>query len=72
MGNIMDKLEQMRRPTIKIPIEKPKPRQTNNNYDFKLIKQIGKSQTGDILLVYSNVNKMIAAIKTFKKDKIKL
>ena len=37
-----------------------------------MIKKLGKSQTGDIILAKSNVNGMLVAIKTFKKDKIKI
>ena len=41
-------------------------------YELKMIKKLGKSQTGDIILAISNINNMIIAIKTFRKDKIKL
>lgn len=41
-------------------------------YELKMIRKVGKSQTGDILLAISNVNSMLVAIKTFRKDKIKL
>lgn len=41
-------------------------------YELKMIKKLGKSQTGDIILAVSNINGMIVAIKTFRKDKIKL
>jgi len=37
-----------------------------------MIKKLGKSQTGDIILAISNINNMIVAIKTFRKEKIKL
>ena len=37
-----------------------------------MIKRLGKSQTGEIILAKSNVNGMIVAIKTFKKQKIKI
>lgn len=41
-------------------------------YELKMIRRVGKSQTGDIILALSNINGMVVAIKTFKKDKIKL
>jgi hypothetical protein len=37
-----------------------------------MIRRLGKSQTGDIILAFSNINGMLVAIKTFRKDKIKL
>jgi serine/threonine protein kinase len=37
-----------------------------------MLKKLGKSQTGDIILALSNINNMIVAIKTFHKDKIRL
>lgn len=40
-------------------------------YEMKMIKRIGKSQTGDIILAVSNVNGMLVAIKSFKRGKIK-
>lgn len=41
-------------------------------YELKMIRKVGKSQTGDIILAISNINSMVVAIKTFRKEKIKL
>ena len=41
-------------------------------YELKMIKKLGKSQTGEIILAVSNVNGMIVSIKTFRKDKLKI
>jgi hypothetical protein len=41
-------------------------------YEFKMIRKVGKSQNGDIILAFSNLNFMLVAIKTFRKDKVKL
>lgn len=41
-------------------------------YELKMLRNLGKSQTGDIILAVSNVNGMLVAIKTFRKDKVKL
>ena len=41
-------------------------------YELKMIKKLGKSQTGDIILAVSYINNMLVAIKTFRKEKIKL
>jgi serine/threonine protein kinase len=43
-----------------------------SKYELKMIRKVGKSQTGDIILAVSNINSMLVAIKTFRKDKIKL
>jgi len=32
-----------------------------------MLKKLGKSQTGDIILAVSNINGMLVAIKTFQK-----
>lgn len=37
-----------------------------------MLRHLGKSQTGDIILAVSNINGILVAVKSFKKDKIKL
>lgn len=41
-------------------------------YELKMIKRLGKSQTGEIILAISNVNGIIVALKSFRREKIKL
>lgn len=41
-------------------------------YELKMIKKLGKSQTGEIILAISNINNIIVALKSFQRDKIKL
>jgi hypothetical protein len=36
------------------------------------MKKLSKSQNGDIILAMSNINGMIVAIKTFRKESVKL
>jgi hypothetical protein len=36
-------------------------------YELKMLKRLGKSQTGEIILAISNVNNIIVALKCFKK-----
>jgi hypothetical protein len=66
---ISSKLEEMNR-TLKKRAEQRPPKQPQ--YELKMLQRLGKSQTGDIILALSNVNGMLVAIKTFRKDKIKL
>lgn len=67
--DIQGKLEDMNKTLKKMAelktTKKPK-------YELKMIKRLGKSQTGDIILAFSNINGMVVAIKTFRKDKIKI
>lgn len=51
-------------------LERPKPQKPR--YMLRMLKRIGKSQTGEILLATSNDNGMLVAIKTFKREKTKL
>jgi hypothetical protein len=37
-----------------------------------MLKRLGKSQSGDIILAISNINGMLVAIKTFRKEKVKI
>lgn len=37
-----------------------------------MIKKLGKSQTGQIILALSNTNMMVVAIKTFAKKDVKI
>ena len=37
-----------------------------------MIKRLGKSQAGEIILAKSNVNCVVLAMKTFRKQEIKL
>jgi serine/threonine protein kinase len=41
-------------------------------YELKMLKRLGKSQTGEIILAISNINNILVALKTFQKEKIKL
>ena len=36
-------------------------------YELKMLKRLGKSQNGDIILALSNINGMLVAIKTFRR-----
>jgi len=36
-------------------------------YELKMLKRLGKSQSGDIILAVSNINGILVAIKTFRK-----
>ena len=60
--NINDKLEDMNKTLKKVAemknAKKPK-------YELKMIKKLGKSQTGEIILALSNVNHIIVALKSF-------
>ena len=66
-----NKLEEMNK-TLKKMAEQKQQMQGRPRYELKMIKKLGKSQTGDIILAKSNVNGMLVAIKTFRKDKIKV
>lgn len=37
-----------------------------------MVRKLGKSQTGDIILASSNVNNMLVALKSFLREKVKL
>jgi hypothetical protein len=37
-----------------------------------MIKSLGKSQEGDIIQAFSNNTGLVAAIKTFRKNELKL
>ena len=37
-----------------------------------MLRKLGKSQTGEIILAMSNINHILVALKTFQKDKIKM
>ena len=41
-------------------VKKPK-------YELKMLKKLGKSQTGEIILAVSNVNNILVALKSFNK-----
>lgn len=41
-------------------------------YELKMLKRLGKSQTGEIILAMSNINNILVALKSFRKEKIKL
>ncbi len=41
-------------------------------YELKMLKRLGKSQTGEIILAISNVNSILVALKSFRREKIKL
>jgi len=60
--NINDKLEDMNKTLKKVAelksTKKPK-------YELKMIKKLGKSQTGEIILATSNVCNIIVALKSF-------
>lgn len=60
--NINDKLEDMNKTLKKVAelknTKKPK-------YELKMIKKLGKSQTGEIILAISNVCNIIVALKSF-------
>ncbi len=62
--NINDKLEDMNKTLKKVAelknTKKPK-------YELKMLKRLGKSQTGEIILAISNVNNIIVALKCFRK-----
>jgi len=60
--NINDKLEDMNKTLKKVAemrnTKKPK-------YELKMMKKLGKSQTGEIILALSNINHIIVALKSF-------
>ena len=62
-------LEEMNRTLKKMAEKKQQINQMSQKpkYELKMIKKLGKSQTGDIILAKSNVNGMLVAIKTFRK-----
>ena len=47
-----------------------RPKETR--YTFKMLKKLGKAQSGAILLCRANSNRVVLAIKTFKKSKVKV
>ena len=70
--DIPNKLEEMNKTLKKMAEEKQQNHQNKPRYELRMIKKLGKSQTGEIILAKSNINGMIVAIKTFKKQKIKV
>lgn len=58
-----DKLEDMNK-TLKRMAEQ---KNRKPKYELRMLKKLGKSQTGDIILAVSNINGMLVAIKTFQK-----
>lgn len=61
------KLEEMNKTLKKMSEMKSKPK-----YEMRMLRRLGKSQTGDIVLALSNSNSMIVAVKTFRKEKVKV
>ena len=59
MNKTLRKMAEHRQQQISIR-NKPK-------YELKMLKRLGKSQNGDIILALSNINGMLVAIKTFRK-----
>ena len=47
-------------------------KQKRPKYEFKLIRKMGKSQAGEILLAVSNLTGVVLAMKTFRKQDVKL
>lgn len=62
--NINEKLDDMNKTLKKVAemknVKKPK-------YELKMLKKLGKSQTGEIILAVSNVNNILVALKSFDK-----
>lgn len=62
--NVNEKLEDMNKTLKKVAemknVKKPK-------YELKMLKKLGKSQTGEIILAVSNVNNILVALKSFEK-----
>jgi hypothetical protein len=62
--NINEKLEDMNKTLKKVAemknVKKPK-------YELKMLKKLGKSQTGEIILAISNINNILVALKSFDK-----
>ena len=46
--------------------------QKKPKYELRMIRRLGKSQIGEIILAISNVNGLLVAIKTFKKEQLKI
>jgi hypothetical protein len=67
--NVNEKLEDMNKTLKKVAelksSKKPK-------YELKMVKKLGKSQTGEIILAISNINNIVVALKSFQKEKVKL
>ena len=66
--DIPNKLNDMNRTLKKMAEQKTK----KPKYELRMLKRLGKSQNGDIILAISNINGMLVAIKTFKKEQIKV
>lgn len=58
-----DKLEDMNKTLKRMAEQKSR----KPKYELRMLKKLGKSQTGDIILAISNINGMLVAIKTFQK-----